>query len=552
MVASSFQKEFQSMNAVVKINVNEKALINNLKMAFATGTTWVTELLQNARRAGATKIHIALQPEQNEFTIWDDGQGIEDMQNLFSIAESGWDEPILTEEKPYGMGFLSCLFACEKVQIISHEQHVKVVTKDALAFDNIHVEPHHGVEGTFIRMECVTNMPTVRFLESAVIGFPVPVYLDQSHTPLDNIHAVDAMDWAKTEIGLVHVDNLAGRFYDPMIYLQGLPINAGFNTRYADRNVIIHLDIEKFFGRLPDRASVIDPDKAMVTIKSAIIKLYVKQLHQKKMAMLANDQAKEFVERYGEICIAYCKELLNDLPFLPTGAIAGSIYDLDVNIDSTVLDRPSEPISMQAITEGTVKLFSGDGGSYDGENVPHMALIDAYDGVIVDAGKLGSKHWVHPYVHHLKGNISIALSEQQPSIMIDGRFVCGENAVLGDILTLSGSFEVEGILSEMITTYDNIVYDAKAQAFYIPRAASGYGAVRQASSYMEDDVYCAEAFDEDDDLFARLVSEARNPDPAALLRQLLLDLGLKRYNSLQEKTYQVTIDEDGAIKVTLA
>ncbi|EGQ61188.1 hypothetical protein GGI1_05061, partial [Acidithiobacillus sp. GGI-221] len=97
------------MNVVLKINVNEKALISNLKMAFATGTTWVTELLQNARRAGATKIHIALQPEQKEFTIWDDGQGIKDMQNLFSIAESGWDEPIITEEKPYGMGFLSCL-----------------------------------------------------------------------------------------------------------------------------------------------------------------------------------------------------------------------------------------------------------------------------------------------------------------------------------------------------------------------------------------------------------------------------------------------------------
>lgn len=540
------------MNAVVKINVNEKALISNLKMAFSTGTTWVTELLQNSRRAGATKIHIVLQPGQKEFSIWDDGQGIEDMQNLFSIAESGWDEPVLSQEKPYGMGFLSCLFACEKVQIISHKQQAQVVTKDALAFDNIHVEAHHGVEGTFIRMEGVTNMPSVQFFQSAVKGFPVSVYLDQSKEPLESIHAVDAtMDWAKTEIGLIHISNLRKRFYDPIIYLQGLPICAGFNSRYTDNNVIVHLDSEKFFGCLPDRASVIDPDKAMVTIKSAIIKLYVKQLHQKKVAMLANDQAKEFVERYGEICIAYCKELLNDIPFLPTCAIAGSIYDLDVNIDSTVLDRPSEPISMQAITEGTVKLFSGDGGSYDGENMPHMAFINAYDGVIVDAGKLDSKHWVHPYVHHLKGNISIALSEQQPSIMIDGRFVCGEHAILGDVLTLRGSFEVEGILSEMITTYDNTVFDCNEQVFYVPSASNGYGAVRQASSYMDDNEYCGEAFDEDDTLFARLVSEARNQDPAALLRQLLLDLGLNRYNSLQEKTFQVTIDEDGAIKVAL-
>jgi hypothetical protein len=541
------------MNAVVKINVNEKALISNLKMAFATGTTWVTELLQNARRAGATKIHIVLQPGQKEFSIWDDGQGIEDMQNLFSIAESGWDEPVLSQEKPYGMGFLSCLFACEKVHIISRGQQVKVATKDAIAFDDIHVEAHQGVEGTFIRMKGVTDMPSVQFLQSAVKGFPVSVYLDQSKEPLESIHAVGTtMDWAKTEIGLIHVSNLRGRFYDPLIYLQGLPICAGFNSRYTENNVIVHLDSEKFFGRLPDRSSVIDPDKAMVTIKSAIIKLYVKQLHQKKIGMLANDQAKEFVGRYGEICIAYCKELLNDMPFLPTCAIAGSIYDLDVNIDSTVLDRPTEPIRMQAITEGTVKLFSGDGGSYDGENMPHMAIIDAYDGLIVDAAKLDSKHWVHSYVHNLKGDVSIALSEPQPAFMIDGRFVCGEEAILGNVLTLSGSFEVEGVLSELITTYDNTVYDAMEQVFYVPSASSGYGAVHQASSYMDDEEYREEAFDEDNDLFARLVSEARNPDPAALLRQLLLDLGLKRYNSLQEKTFQVTIDEDGAIKVTLA
>ncbi|MHB1644364.1 MAG: ATP-binding protein [Acidithiobacillus sp.] len=540
------------MNTVVKINVNEKALISHLKMAFATGTTWVTELLQNARRAGATKIHILLNPDRKEVTIVDDGQGIEDMQHLFSIAESGWDEPVLSDEKPYGMGFLSCLFACEKVHIISQKQQAKVVTKGALAFDDIHVEPHPGVDGTFIRMEGVTNMPAAHFILSAIKGFPVPVYLDQSNKPLESIHAVDTMDWAKTEIGLVHVSNLRGRFYDPLIYLQGLPICAGFNTRYTDNNVIVHLDSEKFFGRLPDRASVIDPDKAMVAIKSAIIKLYVKQLHQKKMAMLADDQAKEFVKRYGEICIAYCKELLDDIPFLPADAIAGSIYDLDCNIDSTVLDRPSEPISMQAITEGTVKLFSGDGGSYDGENMPHMAFIDAYDGIIVDAEKLGSKHWVHSYVHHLKGDVSIALSEPQPAVRIDGRFVFGKHAILGDVLTLRGSFEVEGISRDLTTTYDHTVFDANEQVFYVPRASNGYGAVRQASSYVDDEEYREDAFDEDDTLFARLVSEARNPDPAALLQQLLSDIGVKRYRSLQEKTFQVNIGEDGAIKVALA
>ena len=538
------------MNTVVKINVNEKALINNLKMAFATGTTWVTELLQNARRAGATKIHIALQPEQKKFTIWDDGQGIEDMQNLFSIAESGWDEPILTEEKPYGMGFLSCLFACEKVQIISRKQQAYVVTKDALAFDNIHVEPHHGVEGTFIRMEGVTNMPSSEFLKSVVKGFHVPVYLNESSTPLESIHAVDSMDWAKTEIGLVHIGDLRRTFHNPAIYLQGLSINAGFHERYIEDNVVVHLDPKKFFGRLPDRASVIDPDKANMTIRSAIIQLYMERVHQVKTRMLAQSLGQEFVKQYGTTCMKYCKWLLNDVPFLPNDVVTGYVTELDINMDSSVTDLPSNPVPMNTIEDGTVKLFSGNDGSYDTKNLPHMALIQACDGIIIDPGKLDSAHWVHPYVHHLQGDIRIALTEEQSTFEIDGRMVWGRKVYLGDMLTLSGSFNAGGNPVEIGTTYDETVFDN--HSFYVPRTSSGYGAVHQASDYLYDGDFCQDAFDEDDDLFARLVSEARNPDPAALLRRLLLDLGLKRYNSLQEKNFQVTIGKGGTVKVTLA
>ncbi|EGQ63133.1 ATP-binding region, ATPase-like protein [Acidithiobacillus sp. GGI-221] len=414
------------------------------------------------------------------------------------------------------------------------------------------MEPHNGVEGTFIRMEGVTNMPTVRFLESAVKGFPVPVYLDQSHTPLDNIHAVDAMDWAKTEIGLVHIRNLHRTFHNPAIYLQGLSINAGFHERYIEDNVVVHLDPEKFFGRLPDRASVIDPDKANMTIRSALIKLYVERLHQTKTGMLAQNLGQEFVRDYGTTCMKYCKELLNDVPYLPNDVVTGYVANLDINMDNSVTDLPTNPIPMNTVDDGTAKLFAGDNGGYDTENLPHMALIQACDGIIVDAGKLDSEHWVHPFVHRLKGDIRIVLTEQQPVFKIDGCFVCGEEVVLGAVLSLSGSFYIGGNLIEMGATYDGSVFDNQEQRFYVPRASSGYGAVRQASDYLEDDDYHADAFDEDDDLFARLVSEARNPDPAALLRQLLLDLGLKRYNSLQEKSFQVTIGEDGAVKVTLA
>lgn len=540
------------MNAVVKIYVNEKALISNLKMSFATGTTWVTELLQNARRAGATQIHILLNHDQKEFTIADDGQGIDDMQHLFSIAESGWDEPVLSEEKPYGMGFLSCLFACETVQIISQKQEVNVVTKNAIAFDDIHVRPHPGVAGTFIRMQGVTNMPTANFLQKAVKGFPVPVYLNGSTTPLENCHAVGAMDWDETEIGLIHISRLDRRFYEPVIYLQGLPINAGYRLQYYDNNVIVHLDSAKFFGRLPDRESVIDPDKASIAITSAIINLYTAKLHQMKMEMLADGQAQEFIARYGEVCMAYCKKMLNDVPFLPGAAIGGEVYDLDCNVNNSRLAYPATPVSKESVVDKTVTLFSGNDGCYDMENMPHMALIQAYDGIIVRAENLDSEHWVHPYVHHLKSDIRIALTEQQPTFTINGRYVFGNDVILGEVLTLSGSFEVGGNPVEIGCTCDETVFESKEERFYVPAASKGYRAVGQASDYLDDDVYCEDVFEEDDNLFIRLVSEARNPDPASLLQQLLLDIGFTKYPSLKERSFQVTIGNDGTVKVALS
>jgi hypothetical protein len=541
------------MNAVFKISINEKALISNLKMAFSTGTTWVTELLQNARRAGATKINIVLQPGENELLIWDDGQGIKDMQNLFSIAESGWDEPILSEEKPYGMGFLSCLSACEKVHIISRGQQVKVVTKDALAFDNIHVEPHPGVEGTFIRMDGVTNMPSVQFLKDAVKGFPVPVYLDQEKEPLDNVHAVDALDWAKTEVGLVHIPSLNSLFGIPTVYLQGLSIDAGFNSRFPDEHTVVHLDPTKFFGRLPDRASVIDPGKARLAIRSAIIKVYVERLHQKKLSMLAQGRAQEFVRSYGGACIAFCKELLNDVPFVPSKVITGPVDYLDCNSDNGVLGYASHPVSKQDIIDGTAKLFAGNNGGFDFNNMAHMAFILAKDGLIVDTDELDSGHWVHPYVHHLRdrGDVTISLSEQQTGFAIYGRFLTGQSVIPGDALTLNGTFEVGGIPVKMEATYDDAVYNEDNCTFYVPSTSNGDGIVCQASSYFEDGEYIEQAHIEDNTLFVRLVSEARNPNPAALLQQVLGDVGLGSYASFFGRSFIVSVTKNGQTSVSL-
>src|SRR5579872_1508238 len=70
---------------------------------------WI-EVLQNARRAGATLIEVTIEdaePGSNScvLTVKDNGSGIENFQNLLTLGDSGWDSATQAVEDPAGMGF---------------------------------------------------------------------------------------------------------------------------------------------------------------------------------------------------------------------------------------------------------------------------------------------------------------------------------------------------------------------------------------------------------------------------------------------------------------
>jgi hypothetical protein len=68
-------------------------------------TDCLNELLQNARRAGATKVKIDL--SERQLTIADDGIGIANLQTLLTLGASGWSPQTQQQEDPAGMGIFS-------------------------------------------------------------------------------------------------------------------------------------------------------------------------------------------------------------------------------------------------------------------------------------------------------------------------------------------------------------------------------------------------------------------------------------------------------------
>lgn len=75
--------------------------------------SWVSELLQNAYRSGATTIKVTLTPDS--FIIEDDGCGISDWAKLLQISTTGWGEDVVAAQDPAGMGVFSALLAFPSV-----------------------------------------------------------------------------------------------------------------------------------------------------------------------------------------------------------------------------------------------------------------------------------------------------------------------------------------------------------------------------------------------------------------------------------------------------
>ncbi len=102
----------------VQVRVNERGALRNGRFAFTNKLTpftnkltLVSELLQNARRAGATQVTIVHDATARRLTVIDNGCGIEDFQRLLTFNESGWDEDTIRTEHAFGLGFSKCLYA---------------------------------------------------------------------------------------------------------------------------------------------------------------------------------------------------------------------------------------------------------------------------------------------------------------------------------------------------------------------------------------------------------------------------------------------------------
>ena len=132
----------------IQATVSPRLLKKATRLFTGTREGRVIELLQNARRAGATRVEIT--NLDGVATVRDNGSGIQDFATLINLGASGWQPSLDASEDPAGVGVF-CL-APRTVAIRSNGQRM-ALTEDSWTGTPVEIEDDELIAGTEIQFQ---------------------------------------------------------------------------------------------------------------------------------------------------------------------------------------------------------------------------------------------------------------------------------------------------------------------------------------------------------------------------------------------------------------
>ncbi|CAB3648310.1 ATP-binding protein [Achromobacter pestifer] len=486
----------------IHLKTNQHRLIANLRHAF-NQASMLGEMLQNARRAQATHIHITA--DDDTLTVSDDGTGIADLQTLIFIAESGWDDELMVRENAFGLGALSTLYFARHLSVHSVDRAFHAETAAIIRGSDVEVVPAPLRIGTEIRLNGVASpqagvsLPdwVGRELARLCEAFPVPVSFNgvEVARPLAN----PRLPWRQTTMGRVLLD-LDASHTQWRCFLQGLPI--GRRPTFSGHQVVFLPD--DTLAKLPDRQCLLNEADDSERIQAAIDLAYREALIEAK-ARLASS---EFVDRYGLICQNSSNaDLLNDVPVAlrswfrnwhsqPPGYRR---YWKRYSLEGIVAKQALEATGVWSIEEDAID-----------EHVAQVYL-EARDAFLLEDGRLDPGHWLHGMVRTL--DTSRIVIKQGATLHQDADPPLADDPlVLKLVETLSVSLEGEpGEYS--------VEALRKGEMLYLTPEADGV--TRFVSDYIFDDRYDENSESEDENTIATFIVIGCSQDPSDVVRVLL-------------------------------
>ena len=134
----------------IRPTVNAKILKKADRLFTGSLDGRITEVIQNARRAGATSVSIS--NWDGKITVQDNGTGIEDFSILLNLGGSGWDEATEVSEDPAGIGLFS--LAPREVTIRSKGKIVTISGDGWISAPSVvREDPRPVLQGTILEFQ---------------------------------------------------------------------------------------------------------------------------------------------------------------------------------------------------------------------------------------------------------------------------------------------------------------------------------------------------------------------------------------------------------------
>ena len=541
------------MKTSVAMKVNQENLVKSLKFSFTNRSTVLGELMQNARRAGATQVTFDYDPVSATLTVTDDGCGIDDIEALLTVAESGWDAELMADEHPFGIGFLSALYACEHLTLVSKCGRLTASTADVLSFKDLEIDASVNWQGvtTFTLSGFGLDADKISDkLKTLAEGFPIPVIFNG--TDLERYAAFGSpeqksnsgLDYVETEIGWVSVRCIGGSSGVPCddryfkVYLQGLPIYANSTWGLSlDRYHIIHLDSARFYARLPDRDKLIDETEAV-----ALINRVLDRLVRERMVALKNCmESLAFVQSFATLQYWKCLDLLNDVDFLPKQAVEfiNSYPVCATELYGDFTGHPEKPVPRLEIETRQVEVVDID--DYLQTDGAARYMFAWMRNSLIYQGNLDDIHWIHAMVRNLNDEeVTVELVNETHSAGFHGSWVWVS-------VDFCDAYRIK-IGSDVVEITDHAYYQGsdKSDTIVMPSGDRSSEVIEQVATFKSEyDDYQKATHDDDCEAFYSFVVANTTSDPAEAMGQLLPEF--TGCPSLFGKAFVVSLDGMGKV-----
>lgn len=390
------------------------AVLKALGDAFTCHTTFLAELIQNARRSGSPEVRIAFDADAGTLSVEDFGSGIGSMEPLLTLGESGWDVEVMGRDRPFGLGLLACLYVAKTIRIESTGVCFDAQCAELLAGRDGAEGPGCREKGTLVRLSGL-GPEVVRALRAAVMAdthgtcfmfsaFSIPVFINGEELPrpysLEALAANPEYAQHETPVGPA----FARVGYMPAggrCALQGLFVLSagcyGWNDFFP--HFILHVTCPDVRTRCPDRTQFAAASESQV--KSALAVGVLKATAADLQRLRAAGDWSTLFRHRRALSDCGLVSLLNDAPFLPASCFVDPYQSEALRVGRSMYSVSSDVrVERSDVTSGAVRLFvSPDllGSMADEEMHPHklnaLAYIGAHRGVVLRDGDLDSEHW---------------------------------------------------------------------------------------------------------------------------------------------------------------